>query len=239
MNLKLMLLPVLILCVAATHANGDIVYDPISEFSNLQNPNGVWSYSFSNSTIRDENYMLFAETAPLASGAGGGSLVWHGDSSATAQRPFAGINTTGSNGSSWQIGELALHPGQNNGGNGNGLAVMTWTAPRAGSVDVNISLAMGLSGSVDWFFDLNGSSGSIGSGSLSGISDSDQVSFDNIFVSQGDNLHLVIDSRDGVGSDLVRITQASFNHSAVPEPSTTVLFGAVLSLVCVRRRRSY
>ena len=119
----------LVCCVVPT-ASAGVIYDAVADFTTVSNPSGVWSYLYSDDTVRDGSYSLFPEVAPLVSGPGGGSSVWHADAGATtAQRPYAGINTTGTGPGTWQVGELALHPGQSGGGFGDGLAILTWTSP--------------------------------------------------------------------------------------------------------------
>ena len=57
-----MRLPIVVSFIAATvcvavyaqsNCNAAVIYDATSEFSTESNPNGVWSYHFSNDTVRD------------------------------------------------------------------------------------------------------------------------------------------------------------------------------------------
>jgi hypothetical protein len=230
-------LVVVLYCTAT--CNAEIIYNATTDFATGSNPNGVWSYHFSNDTLRDGTYALLTEVDPLGGGPGGGSLVWHADSGvATAQRPFAGVNTTSLGGSSWQINELAIHPGQSAGGLGSGLAVLSWTSPFTGTVDVDYSLAMGLSGDVLWFFEQNDSANTLATGSLSGLSATDTISLTNISVNGGDRLNFVVDSNGSVGSDLVRLSNATIASTAVPEPSSFLLTMLAFPFILLRRLRN-
>ena len=224
----------LVCCVVPT-ASAGVIYDAVADFTTVSNPSGVWSYLYSDDTVRDGSYSLFPEVAPLVSGPGVGSSVWHADAGATtAQRPWAGINTTVTGSGTWQVGELALHPGQSGGGFGDGLAILTWTSPLTGTVDVNYSLAMGLAGNVTWFFDKNDSNSTLDSGSLSGASGTDSISLSSVSVTTGDRLSLILNTNGSVGADLVRLTNATIEAAAVPEPSSTACL--VLMGVCWMRR---
>ncbi|MEO1527993.1 MAG: PEP-CTERM sorting domain-containing protein [Planctomycetota bacterium] len=238
--LMLMRCSVLVLvpyCTATCDAG--IIYNATTDFGFGSNPNGVWSYHYSNDTLRDGAYELFTEVDPLVGGAAGGSLVWHADPGvATAQRPFAGVNTTSPGVSSWQVNELAIHPGQSGGGGGAGLAILSWTSPFTGTANVDFSLAMGLSGDVLWFFEQNDSTNTLASGSMSGFSDSDAFSLTNISVNIGDRLNFVVDSNGSVGSDLVRLSNATIEANAVPEPSSLLLTLVACPFVLLRRSRN-
>ncbi len=221
-----------------SNCSAAVIYDATSEFSTASNPNGVWSYQFSNDTVRDGTYSLLTELDPLNVGPAGGSLVWHADAGVPrAQRPFAGVNTTTRGTSSWAVGELAIHPGQSAGGSGAGMAILSWTSPVTGTADIDFSLAMGLFGNVLWFFERNDSSITLASGTLVGATATDTFSLSNISINTGDRLNFVVDSNGSVGSDLVRLTSATIKTNAVPEPSTFVVLALGAPLGLYRRYR--
>ena len=218
----------------ANSSDAGVVYDATADFTLTSNPSGTWSYLYSNDTVRDGSYSLFTEIDPLS---GQGSLVWHADAGvSTAGRPYAGINTTTVLGS-WQVGELALHPGRSGNASGDGLAILTWTSPVTGTVNVNYSLAMGLNGNVLWFFEKNNGANTLDSGSLAGSSATDSILLTNVSVTAGDDLNLVIHDNGSVGSDLVRLTNAMIEVSSVPEPTTAIAVGLLGSVGFTGRRR--
>jgi len=221
---------------AANSSDAGVVYDATADFTLTSNPAGTWSYLYSNDTVRDGSYSLFTEIDPLS---GQGSLVWHADAGvSTAGRPYAGINTTTVLGS-WQVGELALHPGRSGLASGDGLAILTWTSPVTGTVNVNYSLAMGLNGNVLWFFEKNDGANTLDSGNLAGSSATDSILLTNVSVTAGDDLNLVIHNNGSVGSDLVRLTNATIEVSSVPEPTTAIAVGllGIVGFTGRRRRR--
>ncbi|MGC6444301.1 MAG: PEP-CTERM sorting domain-containing protein [Rubripirellula sp.] len=226
---------------AANSSDGGVVYDATADFTLTSNPSGTWSYLYSNDTVRDGSYSLFTEIDPLGTAPSGqGSLLWHADAGvSTASRPFAGINTTTVGTGSWQVGELALHPGRSGLASGDGLAILTWTSPVTGTVNVNYSLAMGLNGNVLWFFEKNDEANTLDSGSLAGSSATDSILLTNVSVTAGDDLNLVIHNNGSVGSDLVRLTNATIEVSSVPEPVTAIAMGllGVVGFAGNRRRR--
>lgn len=221
-------------------AYAGIIYDATADFSTAANPNGVWSYHFSDDTVRDGSYDLFTEVDPAGGSPGGpgiGSLLWHADAGvATGQRPFAGINTTSPGSSSWALNELALHPGQSGGGGGDGLAVLSWTSPVTGTADVSFSLAMGLGGNVAWFFEQNNSATTLDSGTLIGSSATDTISLLGLSITAGDRLNLVLDNNGIIGNDLVRLTSATIETNAVPEPSAIALMVCGFGGFLIRKR---
>ncbi len=223
----------IIIVGSLSDAQGGIVYNAVSEFSTGSNPNGSWSYRFSNDTLRDGVYPLLTEIAPLTDN---GSLSWHADPGVSpSRRPWAALNTTSTYGS-WLAGELAIHPGQSNLGSGPGLAILSWISTVNGTVNVQFSFALGLPGDILWFFEHNDSSKTLDSGALSG-SGSDSISLTNITINQGDRLNFVVDSNGGVGADLLRISSATIAVNAVPEPTSIACFALTFGSALMRFRR--
>ncbi|MEM7476506.1 MAG: hypothetical protein AAF483_16080 [Planctomycetota bacterium] len=209
--------------------NAEIIYDPATQFATTENPNGVWSYHFSNDVIRDGSYNLMPEVAPII---GNGSLAWHADAgAATSQRPFVAVNT-GANIGTWTAGDLAVHPGQSAGGVGDSLAVLSWTSPYTTTADLDYQFELGLSGDVTWYVELNDDSQTLATGSLIGSGANASVQLNDISVSVGDRLSFVVQSNGDPGSDLVRFTTSTLS---IPEPSSLIL--VALSAVQVARFR--
>lgn len=179
--------------------------DATTDFSLAQNPNGPWSYHSSDDTLRDGDYPLLKETAPLEV-PGGGPIVWHADSTSAAIRPFVGINTSSAPGfGSWQNGELAIHPGRSQRAQGPGLVVLTYTAEQDGTADIDFDLQLGLNGNVLWFVEKNDASETLASGSMAGNGATASIDLDSVPVAAGDRINLVIDSNGSEGRDLIRV----------------------------------
>jgi hypothetical protein len=230
----------LLLHATSSVALAGIIYDATAEFSTTANANGLWSYHYSDDTTRDGTYDLFTQVGPLG---GSGPDVWHASGAQPAQRPFIGVNTMLTPGpGAWGAGELGMHPGESGGGGGNGLAVLTWTSPFTGTADVSFSLAMGLDGTVEWFFEqydqnvvTTHSQGTlIGSGATASITLADQS------IIAGDQLNLVLNTIGSPEGDLVRIVSASIDATnAVPEPSTCFVSICIIAGLVLRKLHCY
>lgn len=230
-----------LLTIEVSNVSAEMIFDAVDEFSTASNGDGVWSYHYSDDTTRDGEYPLLAQSGPLGSGPAENSTVWHADSGvATAQRPYAGVNTTTSGVSSWAVGELALHPGPSNGGSGAGLAALSWTSPVTGTADVSIALTMGLNGDIDWFLERFSIADQLvttfDSGNLSGNLDAVTILRPNVAINFGDQLNLVLDSNGSVGSDLVRVNTATITATAIPELSSISLVSLAMLIGLILRR---
>ena len=74
----------LLLAVSAEVRGQEITYDPISEYSNVNNPNGPWSYGWLNNS----QFQLFVSNGPQGGGTAqigmvhskfrGFSIPWYG-----------------------------------------------------------------------------------------------------------------------------------------------------------------
>lgn len=196
--------------------------DATADFSLTQNPNGPWSYHSSDDTLRDGDYPLMEETAPLDL-PGGGPVVWHSDSTSTAIRPFVGIKTFDVAGlGSWQIDELAIHPGRSQRVQGPGLVVLTYTADNDGFANIDYDLELALNGNVLWFVEKNDSSETLASGAMSGTGATASIDLDTVPVVAGDRINLVIDSNGSEGRDLIRVLRGEIALSSPIEFSATL-----------------
>jgi hypothetical protein len=97
------------------------------EFSNTQNPNGVWSYGYSTSDADNTlNLFAFPNDSAILAGCGGGNFeIWrinNGDQIPQVTRHNPAANCLGI-----PANALFMHPGYNN-----QRAVTRWTAPAAG-----------------------------------------------------------------------------------------------------------
>ncbi|MBL8823175.1 MAG: PEP-CTERM sorting domain-containing protein [Planctomycetia bacterium] len=188
-------------------------YDLRNDWSDINNPNGVWSYRQGNSVLSSGTYP--AGDFDLAQPA------WLGS-------PPALWLKTQSNGSGLdsQIGDVVTHTVPTN------LTNVVWTSPTSGIIDINggVWMIREIDRSNDWFLRVNGnllSSGSIASGDI--YDRSNPFNFDNgsggllnnLSVNGGDVLELSFQATgDGVG-DYVGV-ELSVTY-AVPEPTTYLL----------------
>lgn len=196
--------------------------DATADFTLTQNPNGPWSYHSSDDTLRDGDYPLLEETAPLDI-PGGGPVVWHADSTSASIRPFVGVKTFDIPGvGSWQNGELGIHPGRSQRVQGPGLVVLTYTAENDGTANVDFDLQLALNGNVLWFVEKNDSTETLASGSMVGNGATASIVLDSVPVSAGDRINLVIDSNGSEGRDLIRVLRGEVELLSPPSFSMTL-----------------
>jgi|KBSMisStandDraft_5_1062788.scaffolds.fasta_scaffold538398_2 hypothetical protein len=212
-------------------------FDAAADFSPTSNPNGVWSYgwtqalgsSFIADAIHESEAGLDFWEGSIANGATPGSfpLVVHNGTANT-------IITAGT--VSVAPGQLALHPGPDN-----EYSVLRWTAPRNDAVSIR-SVFDGFDfvgpTSTDVHVLHNGSS--LFDDDVQGFGGSSAVTFNSVLtVAQGDTIDFAVGFGRN-GSFFFDTTGLSATIATVPEPTARALFfvGSLGLLIHGLRRRN-
>jgi hypothetical protein len=212
-------------------------FDAAADFSSTSNPNGVWSYgwtqalgsSFIADAIHESEAGLDFWEGRIANGATPGSfpLVVHNGTANT-------IITAGT--VSVAPGQLALHPGPDN-----EYSVLRWTAPRNDAVSIR-SVFDGFDfvgpTSTDVHVLHNGSS--LFDDDVQGFGGSSAVTFNSVLtVAQGDTIDFAVGFGRN-GSFFFDTTGLSATIATVPEPTARALFfvGSLGLLIHGLRRRN-
>jgi hypothetical protein len=214
------------LLAAAPLATAGTVYDAAADFSLSSNPNGVWSYGASGSTLGSA-VTLFTSSTTAWAGTPGIS-VWQGTEPAfNTLYPLVGKNTTnqtvttGGGFVPLLAGQLFQHPAPSG-----AYSVVRFTAPSDGSYALNATFegrdVRGTTTDVHVLVD----NVSIFDGNVNGFgSSSDQAFSGGVMLHKGDTIDFAV----GFGSNHTFFSDstalAATISSAVPEPSSVVLFG--------------
>jgi hypothetical protein len=243
----------MVLCLgiaAGVCADASITYSAVGDFSASSNPNGVWSYGYEDTL--GGAFTLFAYyNGPNTVPNGTDLNAWATAAGfpAASATPYIGEDNNPTTDATFNLPPnlLLMHPGQPGGSPAPVYAVVRWTAPATGTVNV--------SGLFSTAFDPTTCSGA--PGSLCGTSDvhildngvdrglfnfTGSAPFTDPFslvlsVSSGDTIDFVV----GPGTDNDYngdATGLGVTISSVPEPATVWCFGAgLLALGLVRRYR--
>ena len=224
-----------------------ITYDLKTDWSDVSNPNGVWSYR--------EGTNLLPHVAAWEEPAFGTNVqpawAYSGFTSSHEAIPAWFKSAFNTPGFDWQTGDVVTHTTDPVNGVGNSAGDVTWTSPLNGTVDISGAVWMGrdVFRSNHWTLSLNGvpltggdiSSGdpfnraspfnfAAGSGGASVLND--------VPVTIGDVITLQI-ARTSAQGDYVGV---NFSVEAVPEPSSLALCAiatAVLGIgLCRKNSRS-
>lgn len=240
---KLYLISAFVSCILVTFIAESATFDLQADWSDINNPNGTWSYNDGGGAITNhvDNYLpgVFATPQPawVNAASGPGHIVsW-----------FKSVNNT----FDWLSGDVITHTwdGASSGGVSTPHSNLTWTSPSAGTIDISgaVWLARNIGRSVDWTLSLN--SATLTSGSLfdGDIFDRNNPSdflggtggvdvLNGISVVAGDQitLSLITTSTFGefTGVDL------NIQLAAVPAPPAVWLFGSgLIGLISIARRK--
>jgi hypothetical protein len=238
---------VVLLLTPALRAN-TLTYDLGGNWSNSNNPNGVWSYRAGSTNLPLIPNFSFAGSLPL------GGPAWAPSNNGGNFLPawFQAVQ----NSFNWQVGDIVVHSTDQANGVGQGVANILWTAPVNGTINItgDTWLARSIGRGNDWAIYFNGnllSSGVTFDGNgftranpfVFSNGSGGALALQNLTVNPGDTVQLVISQDpnsafgDFNGVNL-QITETS-QTVATPESSSLILLGSGLLGLCGAVRRKF
>jgi hypothetical protein len=205
-------------------------YDLVSDFSNSQNPNGPWSFTYNDALIPQGSFVW---------GGTGWGAYYYGDGSVQNGIPY------GAPVFDWQPGDVLVHALSYYFGGASTFVKLNWTAPEAGTVDITGRVwdaAIDPNRDDGWTLAIKGSAVA-GRNSILGISRTDSTaqfggnlyephSLSNISVNAGDTISLAVFASQDWG----HFAGVDMDIQYVPEPSTCAAFLGLLSVGLAYRR---
>lgn len=194
------------------------IYDAASDFSATDNPNGVWSYGWSETLGSTLHLYTDQSINP------GGVDVWYGPGNT-----LVGHNGTGVASIAWPVDQLGFHPGQNN-----LYSVIRWTAPSTETFTITASYSTADNATTDVHVLNNGNS--LFQGDINGFGSNALFSPITIALNAGDTIDFAVGwgTNGNINSDT---TGMSATISSVPIPGTVWLFGSILTGLLFGGRR--
>jgi hypothetical protein len=159
------LIPVVCLFALTESVSADLVYDLRTEWSDLANPNGAWSYREGDNLLPHA-----ADWQGLEGDFTGVQPAWARAETGTSNLPaWFKIASAASIPHDWQLGDIVVHTTDTTNGIGSGPANVIWTSPFDGTIDISGHAWMGrdIGRGNQWELSVNGTpltSGSIASG---------------------------------------------------------------------------
>jgi hypothetical protein len=220
------------------------IYNLVGDWSNTNNPNGTWRYLQGTNLLSFQ--AAFTGCFNGVPGLGGGWAP--GNVSGNCVPAFFKATGNATNPSDWLTGDVVVHSVDPGSGNpANGQAIVSWTAPVAGTISYSGSIWYAHSGvqrSNDFLL-TDGSttlaSGTVAFNSIVGNSRSNPDLFSGgaLAVNAGDVIALMVSRSAGqTFGSLDGITLTITETSFVPEPATALLFLAAAACVPLFRRRT-
>ena len=230
--IRLISLTALFFVTSCVH--GQTLADLKTDWSNLNNPNGPWTYR--------EGTNALPAVASWQSSLGGWNVAqpgWARSENGNNRLPFW-FRSNGSENFThdWLAGDIVVHSTDGINGVGNGLANVIWTSTSTGFVDIagNTWIGRDIGRSNNWSLWKNGTQltgGSIASGDafdrsnpfLFANGSGGAAAITGIAVVPGDTLMFQLVSASGAGGDFTGVN-FTISASAVPEPTTIALVSA-------------
>ena len=236
---------VALICPSLPTVSAAVINDLKTDWSDLANPNGAWSYREGNNLLPHA-----ADWQGLSGDFTGVQPAWARAETGNTNLPsWMKIASPAGIPNDWQLGDIVTHTTDGFNGIGSGLSNVIWTSPLNGMIDVSGGTWMGrdIGRGNHWDISLNGTlltEGDIFSGDS--FDRSSPFNFaagsggptvlSQIPVLTGDVLRLQF-TKTSLPGDYAGV---NLTISAVPEPSTFVLaMVGVLGLGHVARRKKY
>lgn len=208
------------------------LYDLNSDWSNISNPNGVWSLNEGSNALPFIASWIHGGPA-WARAPGGPGHVPAFFKAQSAAGGFLSYND-------WQAGDIVVHTTDPGSGGGNGIATVRFTAPNAGTASImgDIWKSSRFNRPQDWLLLHNGmttlAGGSLPSSLTNGRGARDIFSIGSLALAAGDTLELrVIRNTATPFGDFVGLNFSVDLQSAtaVPEPATWLMLLSGFGLV--------
>jgi hypothetical protein len=234
---RLHALPLLaaLLCGGLSATAQAATYDAAADFSSANGGSSVWSYGWDVSDAAGAYTFTALDLYTSSNDPNSGYKSWNASTHNYAGTPGQWVNLGSSTVYGVAVGQLTLHPAEDQHGFDNdNAAILRFTAPTAASYTVNAQFLTGDVGQTDAWIVRNGS---FSSATALGTTSADPVYSATLSLAAGETVDFVVgNGADNLWGDNTPVIVTI--QSPVPEPESGALMAGGLALLARLRRRS-
>ncbi len=222
-------------CLMALAQAQTITYDAAADVSAANGGSSVWSYGWDVSDAAGAYTFTALDLYSADNDPNTGYKAWNASTHNHFGTPSMWVNLGSGTVYGVEVGQLSLHPAENQHGFSNdNAAILRFTAPTAASYTVHAQFLIGDGGQTEAWVVRNGSFA--GATSL-GVTSLEPTYSATLSMTAGETVDFVVGhSSDDLWADNTPVVVTI--QSAVPEPETWALMAGGLALMARLRRRS-